>query len=66
MVAVGDAAFAFKAGRFLRWSPFGYSESVPAHEMPPFAVLTPYVFLGILAASYSPVWHESADRLIEG
>jgi len=28
--------------------------------------LTPGVFLGILAAGYSPVWHPSADRLIEG
>ena len=66
VVAVGDDAFALRAGHFLRWSPFGYVSAVPAHEMPPFAVLTPRVFLGILGAGYSPVWHESAGRLIEG
>jgi len=66
MVAAGDAAFAFRAGRFLRWSPLGYTQSVPVHEMPPATLLTPGVFLGILAAGYSPVWHESADRLTEG
>jgi hypothetical protein len=66
MVAVNDTAFALKAGQFLQWSPFGYLAAVPADEMRPFSVLTPGVFLGILAAGYQPAWHESADRLIKG
>jgi hypothetical protein len=64
MVAVDATAYALKAELFLRWSPFGYEAAVPAHEMPPFQLLTPQPFLGIVAAGYSPVWHESADRLI--
>ncbi len=66
MVAVDATAYAFKKGHYLRWSPFGYVAAVPAHEMPPFKLLTPQPFLGIVAAGYSPVWHQSADRLIEG
>ena len=66
MVAAGDRAYALRRGRYLEWSPSGYVGTVPANEMPPRMLLTPGVFLGILAAGYLPVWHESADRLIEG
>jgi hypothetical protein len=66
MVAVGDKAYALRQERFLRWSPYGYVAAVPADEMSPFRLLTPRLFLGILSRGYSPLWHQSADRLIEG
>jgi hypothetical protein len=66
MVAVGDEAYALREGRYLRWSPFGYVDAVPVDGMPAAVLLTSRVFLGILGRGYSPVWHDSADRLIEG
>jgi len=66
MVAVGDTAYALRQGHFLQWSPFGYVAMVPAHKMARARLLTPGVFLGIVAAGYLPVWHASATRLIEG
>jgi hypothetical protein len=66
MVVVGDEAYALRQGRFLRWSPLGYLSAVPADEMPPFRLLTPGVFLGILSRGYRPLWHESAHRLNGG
>jgi hypothetical protein len=60
MVAIGDDAFAIRGGKLLRWSPFGYTEAIPRASAMTARLLTPPLYVGILARGYEPRWHRSA------
>jgi hypothetical protein len=59
MVAAGDAAFAVRGGKTLRWSFGGYER----RKDPPrgLVLLTPPSIVRALRAGYAPRWHASAD-----
>jgi hypothetical protein len=63
MVAIGDQAFAIRGSHFLRWSPSGYTDAVLRTSAMPARLLTPPLYVGILARGYQPRWHQSALRL---
>jgi hypothetical protein len=60
MIAIGDLAFAIQGAHLLRWSPHGYVEALPRTSAMTVRLLTPPLYVGILAAGFEPRWHESA------
>lgn len=62
MIAQGGAAFALRGKRLLRWSFDGYTEALPRQAIRTADLLTPPLFVTILARGYRPRWHQSADR----
>jgi hypothetical protein len=62
MVALDGDAFAVRGSRLLRWTPSGYSGSVPRRPGIAVDVLTPPSTLSVLARGYMPLWHASAAR----
>lgn len=62
MVAHNGAAFAKRADLLLQWSMEGYAECLPQDGIGEVDVLTPRLFVGILAHGFKPVWHDSAAR----
>jgi hypothetical protein len=61
MIALGVEAFAVRGKRLLRWTPTGYSGSIPRPRVAEADVLTPPTILAVLARGYKPRWHPSAD-----
>jgi len=61
MIALGIEAFAVRGKRLLRWTPTGYSGSLPRPRAAEADVLTPPSILAVLARGYTPRWHPSAD-----
>jgi hypothetical protein len=59
-VALHDAAYAVRGAHLLRWSAQGYVDRLP-RPAGPATVLTPPSIVAVLAAGYSPQWHNSAD-----
>jgi hypothetical protein len=53
-------AYAVRGAQLLRWSHHGYTERI-ARPQGIADVLTPPSMVGVLAASYRPQWHPSAD-----
>jgi hypothetical protein len=53
-------AWAISGSELLRWSPSGYTEAVPRVSAMTAMLLTPPLYVGILARGYEPRWHESA------
>ncbi|MDB5598571.1 MAG: hypothetical protein JWN71_615 [Xanthobacteraceae bacterium] len=55
-----DVAFAVRGTKLLRWSHDGYRDARPRLDTGDVTVLTPPRILAVLAAGYSPMWHDSA------
>jgi hypothetical protein len=66
MVATGGEAFALRGGSALRWSSAGYAEALPRSAVMHARLLTPPLYVGILAEGYEPRWHESALHIRGG
>jgi hypothetical protein len=62
MVALDGEAFAVRGKHLLRWTPSGYSESLPRRRGIAVDVLTPPSILSVLARGYAPLWHTSAGH----
>ena len=62
MVSVAGRPHAVKEGRLLPWSFAGYADALPWDGIGEVEVLTPRVFVAILAAGYRPAWHPSAGH----
>ena len=60
MVADGDAAFAVREGRLMRWTFNGYAEASPPRGRA-LMLVTPATSLGALMRGYEPVWHPTAS-----
>jgi hypothetical protein len=60
MIAREGHAFALRSGRLLRWTPEGYSQTLPRPRADDAEVLTPPSILAALRAGYRPHWHQSA------
>jgi hypothetical protein len=61
MIARDGKAFAVRGKKLLPWTPSGYGPSVARPRGKTVDVLTPPSILAMLAAGYTPLWHESAD-----
>ncbi|WP_119302572.1 hypothetical protein [Dongia deserti] len=60
MIAIDGAAYAVRGQRLLRWSFDGYTEALPRSAVRQADLITPPLFLIILARGYRPRWHASA------
>jgi hypothetical protein len=60
MITLGVDAFAVRGKRLLRWTPGGYSGSIPRPRAGEADVLTPPSILTVLSRGYTPRWHPSA------
>lgn len=63
MVARDGEAYAVRGTRLLRWSFDGYTDALPRRAMRSAELLTPPLFVTILARGYAPRWHASAAIL---
>jgi hypothetical protein len=61
MIAYAGQAFAVRGKSLLPWTPAGYGPPIPRPRGKIVDVLTPPSILAVLAAGYTPLWHESAD-----
>lgn len=60
MVAVGEQAYALRAGLLHEWHFEGYGSALSFDKLPPAVhLLTPPLSVAVLQAGYAPVWHES-------
>lgn len=64
MIAVGGIPYAVRGHRLLRWTFEGYRDAVARGTIARAMLITPRLFVGILARGYRPRWHDSAQRLI--
>ncbi|CAN5219983.1 hypothetical protein BH10PSE7_BH10PSE7_04750 [soil metagenome] len=62
MVAIDGEAYAVRGDKFLRWSFEGYTAAVPRKGLMRATLLTPPLYLGIVARGFRPRWHESAKQ----
>src|SRR5262245_59787543 len=60
MVAIDGQPYAVRGDRLLRWSFDGYTGANPRRSTLHAALITPPLFVAILARGYRPRWHESA------
>lgn len=60
IIALGDQAYAVRAGSLLRWTPAGYSKPIQRPRGIEADVLTPPSILAVLERGYTPLWHSSA------
>lgn len=60
MITRDGQAFAVRCKKLMPWTPAGYGRPVPRPQNATVDVLTPPSILAVLAAGYTPLWHESA------
>ncbi len=60
MIAIDGEAFAVRGNHLLRWTPAGYAGTHARPRGIDVNVLTPPSMLAVLAAGYTPLWHDSA------
>ena len=60
---VNGKAYAVRGNRLLRWSFKGYTDPMPRKSIDRTLLITPPLFVTILANGFQPRWHESAARL---
>jgi hypothetical protein len=60
MVAIDGAPYAVRGDRLLRWSFDGYNETRPRRAVQRATLVTPPLFVTILANGFQPRWHDSA------
>jgi hypothetical protein len=65
MIALHGEALAVRGEKLLLWSPLGYLPPRPRPHGIEVDVLTPPSILAVLARSYRPLWHPSADTCDE-
>ena len=63
MIAIDSEAYAVRGIWLLRWSFAGYNDAIPRKSIDRTLILTPPLFVAILANGFQPRWHESAARL---
>jgi hypothetical protein len=63
MIATGTTAYAVRGKYLLRWTFAGYAAKIPRGEVLHATLLTPPLYVGIVARGFRPRWHESADHL---
>jgi hypothetical protein len=66
MVDAGEVPFAVKGDHLLAWSFEGYLEARPRRSVMRARLLTPKLYVGILARGFMPRWHESIHSLGKG
>jgi hypothetical protein len=66
MVDWGEGAFAVLGGRLLKWTFEEYSAALPRRSVMKARLLTPALYVGILARGFEPRWHKSAHSLGKG
>lgn len=62
MIAACGEAYALRGQHLLRWSFDGYTQALPRAAIETAEVLTPLLFVEILAHGFQPRWHPSAER----
>jgi hypothetical protein len=60
MIAIDGAPYAVGGDRLLRWSFEGYGEALARHTVKRATLVTPPLFVTILANGFRPRWHDSA------
>ena len=60
MVAIEGVPHAVRGNRLLRWSFEGYGHARPRRSVQRATLITPPLFVTILANGFKPRWHESA------
>ena len=60
MIAIDGVAYAVRGARLLRWSFEGYTDPLPRRSIQRAALITPPLFVAILARGFQPPWHPSA------
>jgi hypothetical protein len=60
MIADDGEAFAVREHRLLHWTPAGYAAAQARPRGIDVEVLTPPSIVAVLAAGYTPLWHDSA------
>jgi len=66
MVDAGTGPLAIKGELLLAWSFEGYGEVLPRRSVMKARLLTPRLYVGILARGFRPCWHASAQSFGEG
>ncbi|TMJ41183.1 MAG: hypothetical protein E6G89_03170 [Alphaproteobacteria bacterium] len=66
MIGTSQGAFAIRGDRLLQWSFEGYSAAIPRRSVMSAELLTPRLYVGILARGFQPRWHKSAQSLGKG
>jgi hypothetical protein len=63
MFTDGEAAYALRSAKLLRWSFSGYTPGVEPSALAkrPLRILTPATTLAVLAQGYRPVWHPTGE-----
>jgi hypothetical protein len=64
MVAIDGTPYALRGSQLLHWSFEGYTRDLPRTSTTHATLITPPLFVGILARGYRPRWHDSAVQLI--
>ena len=60
MIAIDGAPYAVRGERLLRWSFEGYGDARPRRTVQRATLITPPLFVTILANGFEPRWHDSA------
>jgi hypothetical protein len=60
MVAIDGVPYAVRGARLLRWSFAGYGDALPRRTVKRATLITPPLFVTILANGFKPRWHDSA------
>jgi hypothetical protein len=63
MVAIDGEAYAVRGNRLLCWTFKGYTDAIPRKSIDRTLLITPPLFVTILANGFQPRWHKSAARL---
>jgi hypothetical protein len=66
MIDAGHGPFAVRGNALLKWSFEGYGEALPRRSVISARLLTPRLYVGILARGFQPCWHKSAETLGKG
>ena len=66
MIDTGKGAFAVRGDHLLKWSFEGYCAAVMRRSVMSAELLTPALYVGILARGFQPRWHKSAHSLGKG
>lgn len=66
MIDTGEGLFAVLGDNLLKWSFNRYELAVPRRPVMSAKLLTPALYVGILARGFQPRWHESAQLLGKG
>ena len=66
MIDAGQGPLAVLGDRLLKWSFDGYSAAIPRKSVMSAKLLTPALYVGILARGFRPRWHKSAQSLGKG